>query len=81
MFSAMLESLGAQTRLPARLIVIDDGSGTDDCQAVFEHWHTHLRPDALTADYVRQDNAGKATFAAATVLVTIGMMVAPYFFL
>src|SRR6266481_3186094 len=27
------------------------------------------------------DDVGKASFAAATVLVTIGMMVAPYFFL
>jgi len=59
MFARMLDSLGAQTRLPARLIVVDDGSDTRDCQLVFETWHGARCPDGLEADFVRQDNGGK----------------------
>lgn len=37
-FRALLDSLTAQSRLPQRLHVIDNGSTNDDCQAVFADW-------------------------------------------
>jgi hyaluronan synthase len=58
MFAAMLESVSAQTRMPDRLHIIDDGSATNACRDVFDRWYP-TRPEGLDAEFTRQDNAGK----------------------
>ena len=59
MFAAMLDSLGRQTRLPQYLIVVDDGSSSTECRDEFDLWYRCRRPEALEAEYLFQDNAGK----------------------
>lgn len=59
MFAATLASISTQTRQPARLHIVDDGSTSDACQREFESWYRHGRPAVLEAEYSWQPNAGK----------------------
>ena len=53
-----LDSIAAQTRLPTKLIVVDDGS-TDDTAVRIERWLAARRP-AFEARLIRQRNGGAA---------------------
>lgn len=59
MFAATLQSLSDQSRLPQRVIVVDDGSDSEDCHREFQFWYVHSRPTGLDAQYLRQPNSGK----------------------
>lgn len=59
MFAAMLDSISIQSRQPARLHVVDDGSTSEDCRDEFDLWNRTRRPEALDAEYTWQPNAGK----------------------
>jgi hyaluronan synthase len=64
-FMAVLRSIGAQTRVPDRLWITDDGSGNDDCHQVFLRWHATECPAGVDVRYTRQDNTGKRGAQAA----------------
>lgn len=58
-FSQTLLSLDFQSRSPDRIVVIDDGSSTNDCQRAFEDWVNEKPHRSDLAVMIRQDNAGK----------------------
>jgi hyaluronan synthase len=59
-----LYALFAQTRLPDRVEVVDDGS-TTDYSAIRDYWSLRC-PDRLEFSWVRQDNRGKKCAQART---------------
>lgn len=57
-FRALLDSVAAQSRLPQRLHVIDNGSENDDCRRVFADWAL-TAPDAMETEYDTTGPIGK----------------------
>jgi hyaluronan synthase len=64
-FLAALRSIGAQTRLPDRLWITDDGSASTECQRVFEQWLATECPPGIDVRFTRQANTGKRGAQAA----------------
>lgn len=60
----VLYALFAQTRLPSRVQVVDDGSAVD-YEEVREWWEQH-RPPTVDFSWLRQENAGKKIAQAQT---------------
>jgi hyaluronan synthase len=57
-FRALLDSVTAQSRLPQRLHVIDNGSANDDCHRVFDEW-ARSAPTGLEIAYDTTGPIGK----------------------
>lgn len=57
-FRVLLDSLLAQSRLPQRLHVIDNGSSNSDCQHAFNDW-TRTAPSGLEVEYTSTGPIGK----------------------
>ncbi|MER5178411.1 glycosyltransferase [Streptomyces sp. NPDC002896] len=57
-FRALLQSVARQSRLPQRLHVIDNGSTSSDCKAVFDEW-VRTAPAGLEVRYDTTGRVGK----------------------
>ena len=55
-FRQLLESISIQSWRPRQVIVIDDGSDSNECAQVFANWQQQYPGDA---QFIRQENAGK----------------------
>ena len=60
----VLYALFAQTRLPNRVDVVDDGSTQEDYSAVRDYWLAH-HPPSVELTWHRYPNAGKKRFRPA----------------
>ncbi|WP_329131576.1 glycosyltransferase family 2 protein [Streptomyces sp. NBC_01476] len=57
-FRALLDSLAAQSRLPQRLHIIDNGSTNTDCQRAFHQWAA-TSPAGMQVEYTVTGSIGK----------------------